>query len=94
MNKAELVRKIAEKTGMSQAKTRKFLDTFIEVMEEELVRGGEVKLLGFGTFRVVKRKGRKGTDPRTRKPIKIPAKKVVKFRAGKRLTKKLAEVIN
>ena len=89
MNKAELVRKIAEKTGMSQAKTRKFLDTFIEVMEEELARGGEVKLLGFGIFRVVKRKGRKGTNPRTRKPIKIPAKKVVKFRAGK----KLAEVV-
>lgn len=90
MNKAELVKRIAKKTGMSQVKTRKFLDTFIEVMEEELSKGGKVKLLGFGIFRVVKRKERKGTDPRTKKPIKIPAKKVVKFRAGR----KLAEVIN
>jgi DNA-binding protein HU-beta len=85
MNKAELVAAIAEKTEFSKKDAEKALKAFIDVVTEELKKGGKVQLVGFGTFDVVDRPARTGRNPLTNKPMKIAASKAPKFKAGKAL---------
>ena len=85
MNKKELVAALAERVETSKKEAGLILDSAVEIIEEKLSKGEEVRLVGFGTFKVVKRKPRMGVNPRTRKPIKIPGAKVPKFVPGKEL---------
>ncbi len=89
MNKKELVSKLASETDMTLKDSEKMLNAFINVVEDELGDGGNVRLVGFGSFVVKERAARKGVDPRTKKPIDIPAKKVPKFVPGKQLKEKV-----
>ena len=82
MNKSELVSAVAEKSGLTKVDAKKALDAVLESIGEELKNDGKVVLVGFGTFSVNERSARKGINPRTKEPIDIPAKKVVKFKAG------------
>ncbi len=86
MNKAELIDAIAAKAGLTKADSKKALDALIDSTSEELKGGGRVALVGFGTFSVSERKARTGRNPQTGKEITIPAKKVVKFKAGSELS--------
>ena len=86
MNKAELVARIAEKTGLRKKDTEVALDAVLETIEEALAEGESVRLIGFGTFETRKRKARTGRNPQ--KPatvISIPASKAPVFKAGKSL---------
>ncbi len=85
MNKTELVNAVAERTGLSKAKSAEAVDGIISAISDSLKRGEKVSLVGFGTFEVVKREARKGRNPQTGKEITIPAKNVVRFKAGKKL---------
>jgi DNA-binding protein HU-beta len=85
MNKAELIDAIASKAGMTKADAKKALDAFIKATTASLKKGGRVALVGFGSFSVSARKARTGRNPQTGKEIKIPAKKVVRFKAGSEL---------
>ena len=87
MNKAELVSAIATDAGVSKSVASKVLDSVINNVTKSLKKGDKVTLVGFGTFSVTKRKARTGRNPQTGKEIKIPAKKVAKFRAGAKLAK-------
>ncbi len=89
MNKAELVAKIADDAGVSKTQANAALDSFIEAVTKTLKGGGKVTLVGFGTFSVTKRAARTGRNPQTGATIKIKAKKVAKFKAGKELAGKL-----
>ncbi|MCQ2542752.1 MAG: HU family DNA-binding protein [Lachnospiraceae bacterium] len=89
MNKTELIAAMAEKAELSKKDADKALAAFVEVVEEELVKGGKVQLVGFGTFEVAERAAREGLNPATKKKIKIPASKAPKFKAGKALKDKL-----
>lgn len=89
MNKAELASKLAEDTGLTKVQTTAAIESFMEGVTKALRSGKKVTLVGFGTFSVTKRAGRKGRNPATGESIKIKAKKVVKFRAGKELSSKL-----
>ncbi len=89
MTKAELIGVIAKSAGITKDKAGKALDTFQDTVTKELKKSGKLALVGFGTFSVVKRKAREGRNPQTGKAIKIPAKKVVKFKAGKELAGKV-----
>lgn len=82
MNKNELIDAVAKEAKMTKANAKKAVDAFLSVTAKTLKKGDKIVLVGFGTFSVVKRNARKGRDPRTQKPITIPAKKVVKFKAG------------
>jgi DNA-binding protein HU-beta len=86
MTKAELVSAMAAEAGLTKIAAAKALDSFIGTVATELKKSGRLGLVGFGTFSVTKRKAREGRNPQTGKTIKIPAKKVVKFKAGKGLT--------
>jgi DNA-binding protein HU-beta len=86
MNKAELIEAIATDAGLSKADSKKALDAFITATTKSLKKGDRVALVGFGSWSVSKRSARTGRNPQTGKEIKIPAKKVVKFKAGAELS--------
>lgn len=90
MNKSELVSAIAANSGLSKDVSRKALDGFVKAVSEALKQGEKVALLGFGTFETAKREARKGVNPATKQKIDIPAKNVVKFKAGA----DLADLVN
>ena len=83
MNKAQLIDAIAEKAGLSKAK--KALEAFVATIGESLKKDEKVALVGFGSFSVSERSARAGRNPQTGKTIQIPAKKVVRFKAGAEL---------
>jgi len=85
MTKAELIDKIASGAGLSKVDASKALDTTLNSVKGALKKGQKVTLVGFGTFSVVKRKARKGRNPRTGDVITIPAAKIPKFASGKAL---------
>ena len=84
MNKADLVTEVAKMT-CTKKEAATALDAILESIKKTLKKKGKVSLVGFGTFSVVKRKARKGRNPQTGKEIKIAAKHVPKFTAGKAL---------
>ena len=83
MNKAELVDKIAEKSGLSKKDAEKALNAFIDSVTEAVAKDDKVQLIGFGTFERRRREERSGRDPRTGNPITIPASNSPAFKAGK-----------
>ena len=85
MNKTELVANVAEKAGLSKKDAEKALGAVIESIEEALVEGDKVQLIGFGTFEVKDRAARTGRNPQTGKEIKIAASRKPVFKAGKAL---------
>lgn len=85
MNKAELVSKMAEKSELTKKEAEAALNAFMKSVEEALVAGDKVQLVGFGSFEVRKRAARKGRNPQTKEEIKIPASKAPVFKAGKAL---------
>jgi DNA-binding protein HU-beta len=89
MNKAELVNKIADDTGITKTQANAAIDSFIEAVTKTLKSGGKVTLVGFGTFILSKRKARKGRNPQTGEEISIKARRVARFKAGKELAAKL-----
>lgn len=84
MNKEELVAEVAKIT-CTKAEAAKAVDGLFQAVKKALKKGEKVTLVGFGTFSVAKRSARMGRNPQTGKPIKIAAKKVPKFAAGKAL---------
>jgi DNA-binding protein HU-beta len=89
MNKAELISKLADDAGITKTQANDALDSFVEAVTKTLKGGGKVTLVGFGTFSVSKRAARNGRNPQTGAVIKIKAKKVAKFKAGKELSAKM-----
>lgn len=86
MNKAELIDAIASDAKLTKADAKKALDAFITATAKALKKGDRVALVGFGSFSVTKRNSRTGRNPQTGKEITIPAKKVVRFKAGSELS--------
>ena len=86
MNKTELVAAIAAIAELTKVDAKKALEAALAAVKESLAKDENVALVGFGTLKVVKRAARQGVNPaQPTKKIKIPAKKVVKFKAGAEL---------
>lgn len=85
MTKAELIDKVSSSAGLSKADAGRALDATIDAIKVGIKKGQKITLVGFGTFLAVKRKARKGRNPKTGEEIKIPAAKVPKFSASKAL---------
>ncbi len=84
MNKEELVQTVAKKTEVSQKLTDEILGSIIETITKTVAKGKKVTLVGFGTFEPRKRAARTGRNPQTGKELKIAAKTVPAFSAGKK----------
>ncbi|MBM3444839.1 MAG: HU family DNA-binding protein [Bacteroidetes bacterium] len=89
MNKAELIAKMADDAGVTKTQANAALNSMISAVTKTLKGGGKVTLVGFGTFSVSKRAARTGRNPQTGAVIKIKAKKVARFKAGKELSSKI-----
>lgn len=87
MNKTELVNAIAEKANLTKVDAKNALDATLAAIAEALNNDDKVALVGFGTFAVTEKAARTGINPRTKEKIEIPARKVVKFKAGADLAK-------
>jgi DNA-binding protein HU-beta len=85
MNKQELVGAVAEATGLAKNDAAKAVDAVFDAVTGELKAGGDVRLVGFGTFSVTKRKASTGRNPRTGETMTIAASTQPKFKAGKGL---------
>jgi DNA-binding protein HU-beta len=86
IGKSELASRIAEKAGISATQANKVLNAAIESVSEALADGDEVRLTGFGSFKVSETKARTGRHPRTGEPLEIPAGRRVSFTPGGTLT--------
>ena len=89
MNKKQLVETVAKEMEKSKAEAERAVNAVIESVKKGVQKDGVVQLIGFGSFKVKKRKARKGRNPQTGKAIKIKASKTVSFRPGKALKERL-----
>ena len=85
MNKQELIGVVAETTGLARSDASRAVESMLETITDVLRKGGEVRLVGFGSFSVGKRKASTGRNPRTGEPMSIDSTAQPKFRAGKGL---------
>lgn len=85
VGRQELTRRIAQDANISQKQAAKALETTLDSIRDALQRGEEVRLVGFGSFKVRMSAARKGVNPRDRQPIEVPAKERVRFVPGKEL---------
>lgn len=86
MTKQGMIDRMAKEAGVSKAAAGRALEACLKAVGEELRKTGKLSLVGFGTFHCVQRRARTGRNPKTGGAIQIPARKVVRFRAGKGLT--------
>ena len=82
MNKTELINAIAQKSELSKKDAEKALNSFVNVVTEELKKGEKIQLIGFGTFEVTDRPAREGRNPLTGETLKIAASKAPKLKFG------------
>lgn len=85
MTKADLVTRIAEEAGISKKSAAGALESIVAAVHDVLKKDGKIRITDLGSFSVVKRQARQGVNPRTGKPIKIPATKAPKFTPAKAL---------
>lgn len=83
MNKAQLVEKLAKKMSLPKCQTECFLDATLDLIQNTVSSGEEIKIVGFGTFSRLLRKERKGRNPKTGEVVKIPGAKIPRFKPGK-----------
>lgn len=89
MNKVELTKSVATRTGVTQKDAAVYVDAVIESIKDGMIKDGKVQIVGFGTFEVKERAEREGRNPATNQPMLIPATKVLKFKAGTKLKEEI-----
>lgn len=91
MNKQEMLRAIADKSGMTLKDTGVFYEAFVEALKEQLSNGEKVALVGFGTFSAKKREARTAINPRTKQKVEVPATIVPSLKFGKGFKEELGK---
>ncbi|MBE3558955.1 MAG: HU family DNA-binding protein [Ktedonobacteraceae bacterium] len=86
IGRQDLSKRIAKQVNISQKQAGEVLEATLDAIREALQSGNEVRLVGFGSFKVRQSAARKGVNPRDRKPIEVPAKERVRFSPGKELS--------
>ncbi len=85
MNKGELIERVAKEAKITKVEASRAIDSVFSSIRKTLKRGEKTSLVGFGTFSVTRRKARTGRNPQTGEPLRIPARRVVRFSSGKAL---------
>ena len=93
MNKGEFIDRLADKSNLTKKEARKLLDSVLDLIQETLLEGEEVKLVGFGKFAVRARKASSRINPQTKRPIEVAAKVVPLFRPGKELKRQIEKTL-
>jgi len=90
VNKSDLIAKVATASSLTKTDAEKAIDATFRSITQSLIKGEEVRLIGFGTFFATDRSASDGRNPRTGEAIKIPATRLAKFRVGKQLKEAVA----
>ena len=90
MTKARLITDVSKKTGLSKENTVRALEGMLHSIQKELHQGHKISITRFGTFRIFQLKAREGHNPRTGEAMKIPERRIVRFRAGAKLKEDIA----
>ncbi|RLE36996.1 hypothetical protein DRJ12_03620 [Candidatus Acetothermia bacterium] len=93
MNKGEFIDRLSDKTGLTKKETRSILDSVLGLIQDTLLRGEDVKLVGFGKFAVRARKASSRINPQTKRPIQVAAKVVPMFKPGKDLKRQVDKAL-
>ena len=92
ITKSDLVNHLHKNMGLNKVESKEIVEAFFEEIKNSLVSGEEVKISGFGNFKILNKNERPGRNPKTGEPALISARKVVTFKAGQKLRKKLESV--
>lgn len=90
MTKKEIVRQIAAELKVDQILTKKIVQRWLNSVIDVIVTDGRIELRNFGVFEVRRRAARKARNPKTNQEVMVPAKRIITFRAGKNISKKLS----
>ena len=90
ITKADIVEYLHDEIGLNKSECRQLVEDFFQEIRESLINNEEVKLSGFGNFELIDKKSRPGRNPKTGEDVTISARRVVTFRAGNKLRKKIA----
>ena len=90
ITKADIVEHLHDELGLNKSECRQLVEDFFQEIRESLINNEEVKLSGFGNFELIDKKSRPGRNPKTGEDVTISARRVVTFRAGNKLRKKIA----
>ena len=89
ITKADIVEYLHTQLGLNKSESKKLIEDFFNEIKDSLARNEEVKLSGFGNFELLNKKSRPGRNPKTGEEVIISARRVVTFRAGNKLRKKI-----
>ena len=92
ITKLDLVNHLNEKLGLNKVESKELVEAFFNEIKKSLITNEEVKISGFGNFKILNKKERPGRNPRTGEPAVISARKVVTFKAGQKLRKKISNI--
>ena len=94
ITKSDLVNHLHENMGLNKVESKEIVEAFFEEIKKSLANDEEVKISGFGNFNILNKNERPGRNPKTGEPALISARKVVTFKAGQKLRKKLATILS
>ena len=94
ITKLELVNHLNEKLGLNKVESRELVEAFFNEIKKSLINNEEVKISGFGNFKILNKKERLGRNPKTGEPAIISARRVVTFKAGQKLRKKMSNILS
>ena len=94
ITKLDLVNHLNEKLGLNKVESKELVEAFFDEIKKSLINNEEVKLSGFGNFKILNKRERPGRNPKTGEPALISARKVVTFKAGQKLRKKMSNILS
>ena len=92
ITKKELIDRIADLTSQRRVQVKKVVQQFLDLVVEELGKGNRLEFRDFGVFETKLRKARKAQNPKTLEPVAVPEKRTVKFKVGRLMKQRLAEI--
>ena len=94
ITKLDLVNHLNEKLGLNKVESKELVEAFFDEIKKSLINNEEVKLSGFGNFKILNKRERPGRNPKTGEPAMISARRVVTFKAGQKLRKKMSNILS
>ena len=94
ITRLDLVNHLNEKLGLNKVESKELVEAFFNEIKKSLINNEEVKISGFGNFKILNKKERPGRNPKTGEPAIISARRVVTFKAGQKLRKKMSNILS
>ena len=94
ITKLDLVNHLNEKLGLNKVESKELVEAFFDEIKKSLINNEEVKLSGFGNFKILNKRERPGRNPKTGEPAIISARKVITFKAGQKLRRKMSNILS